>query len=187
MAESNILEIIQGLAQAAANAYDGAHDERYVREGEAKKVGLMREEGCPLMDKRVMDGFNVKFYGNKICIKYQSDIQLKEIHGGGFETEMERRLNEVKKFLQKEYKAITGKGITLTKEGDTNILATSVSRVRSFVQAYCHYKISGLNELDSAYGSEGRTVDDAVRKFLELNNNNKRPQNDTRKKGANQK
>ena len=59
--------------------------------------------------------------------------------------------------------------------------------MRSFVQAYCHYKISGLNELDSAYGSEGRTVDDAVRKFLELNNNNKRPQNDTRKKGANQK
>ena len=28
MAESNILEIIQGLGQAAANAYDGAHDER---------------------------------------------------------------------------------------------------------------------------------------------------------------
>ena len=29
MADSNILEIIQGLAQAAANGYDGAHDERY--------------------------------------------------------------------------------------------------------------------------------------------------------------
>ena len=187
MAESNILEIIQGLAQAAANGYDGAHDPRFVRDGEVKTVGLMREEGCPLMDKRVMDGFNVKFYGNKICIKYQSDIQLKEIHGGGFETEMERRLNEIKKFLQKEYKAITGKGITLTKVDDIHILATSVSRVRSFVQAYRHYKISGLNELETPHGSENRTVDDAVRKFLELNNNNKRPQNDTRKKGANQK
>ena len=76
MAESNILEIIQGLAQAAANVYDGSHDERYVRDGEAKKVGLKREEGCPIMDKRVMDGFNVKFYGNQICIKYQSFIHL---------------------------------------------------------------------------------------------------------------
>ena len=26
---SNTLEIIQGLAQAATNAWDGAHDERY--------------------------------------------------------------------------------------------------------------------------------------------------------------
>ena len=187
MAESNILEIVQGLAQAAANVYDGSHDERFVRDGEAKKVGLQREEGCPIMDKRIMDGFNVKFYGNKICIKYQSDIQLKEIHGGGFEAEMERRLNEIKKFLQKEYKAITGKAITLTKVDDIHILATSVSRVRSFVQAYRHYNISGIKEDEGWKGSEGREVDIAVRKFLELNNNNKRPQNDTRKKGANQK
>lgn len=187
MSNSNILEIIQGLAQAASNGYDGAHDERYVRDGEVKKVGLMREEGCPIMDKRVMDGFNVKFYGNKICVKYQSDVQLKEIHDGGFLNEMERRLNEIKKFLQKEYKVVTGNSITLTKDGDISIIATSVSRVRSFVQAYRHYKISGLNDLDVPHGSEGRTVDDAVRKFLELNNNNKRPQNDTRKKGANQK
>ena len=59
MAESNILEIIQGLGQAAANAYDGSHDERFVRDGEAKKVGLNREEGCPIMDKRVNDGFKI--------------------------------------------------------------------------------------------------------------------------------
>ena len=40
------LEIIQGLAQAAANAYDGAHDERFSLDGQARKVGLRREEGC---------------------------------------------------------------------------------------------------------------------------------------------
>ena len=187
MSNSNMLEIIQGLSQAAANAYDGAHDERYVPEGGVKKVGLMREEGCPIMDKRVMDGFNVKFYGNKICVKYQSDIQLKEIHDGGFLNEMERRLNEIKKFLQKEYKVVTGNSITLTKEGDISIIATSVSRVRSFVQAYRHYKISGISDDNNRKGSEGRKVDDVVRKFLEQHNNNKRPQNDTRKKGANQK
>ena len=45
------LEIIQGLAQAAANVYDGAHDERYSYDGESRTMGLKREEGCPLMDK----------------------------------------------------------------------------------------------------------------------------------------
>ena len=181
---ATVYEIVQGLAQAAANAYDGALGEDY----EPAKDGILRrEEGNALIDQRVMDGFNVKFYGNKICIKYQGDIKLKEIHSGGFEGEMERRLNEIKKFLQKEYKAITVKGITLTKVDDIHILATSVSRVRSFVQAYRHYNISGIKEDEGWKGSEGREVDSAVRKFLELNNNNKRPQNDTRKKGANQK
>jgi len=184
MAESNILEIIQGLGQAAANAYDGSHDERYSHDGVARKVGLKREEGDPILDSRVMDGFKVKFYGNKICIKYQADIKLKDIYGGGFENEMERMLNEVKKFLQKEYKAITGNSVTLTKDGDIEILATSTSRVRSFVQAYRHYNISGIKEdpMSKSNGSSNRTVDDAIKKFLELNNNNKRPQNDTRKK-----
>ena len=187
MAESNILEIVQGLAQAAANAYDGAHDERYVRDGEAKKVGLRREEGCPIMDKRVMDGFNVKFAGNTICIHYQSDIMLKEIYKGGFEDEMARMINEIKKFLQKEYKSITGKGVTLTKHGEIHVLASSVSRVRNFVQARQLFKISGIKEDPDVGGSENRTIEDSFRKFLDLNNNNKRPQNDTIKKGANQK
>jgi hypothetical protein len=183
MAESNILEIVQGLAQAAANGYDGSHDERFVRDGEVKKVGLMREEGCPIMDTRVNDGFKVRFAGNGLCISYQADIMLKDIYKGGFESEIERMINEVKKFLQKEYKAITGNSVTLSKDGDVKVLAQSVSRVRSFVIAHQHYRISGIKEDPDANGSENRTVDAAIKSFLELNNNNKRPQNDTRKKG----
>lgn len=182
MAKSNILEIIQGLAQAAANAYDGAHDERYVRDGEVKKIGLRREEGCPIIDKRVNDGFSVKFAGNQICIHYQSDIMLKEIYGGGFEDEMSRMINEIKKFLQKEYSAITGNSVTLTKAGDIQVLATSVSRVRNFVQAHQYFNISGLKADPDAGGSENRKIEDSFRKFLDLDNKNKRPQNDTRKK-----
>ena len=51
------LEIIRGISQAASNAHDGAIDEK----GEPIKVGLKREEGHPLLDKRVMDGFSIKF------------------------------------------------------------------------------------------------------------------------------
>tara|TARA_X000001388_G_scaffold69296_1_gene57739 strand:+ start:397 stop:969 length:573 start_codon:yes stop_codon:yes gene_type:complete len=190
MAKSNILEIIQGLQQAAANAYDGAHDERYSHDGVARKIGISREEGDPILDKRVMDGFGIKFYNDSLCITYQSDIQLKEIYDGDFENEIARKLNEIKKFLQREYKAITGNSITLTKEGDPDILAQSTSRVRSFVNAKQHYKISGVkpDEFSLSKGSENRKVDDAVRKFLEMGRQSaKRPQNVTFKKGANQK
>ena len=181
-----MLEIIQGLAQAASNAYDGAHDERFSLDGQVRKVGLRREEGCPIMDKRVNDGFSVKFYGNKMVINYQSDIRLKEVYSGNFEQEMQRMLNEVKKFLQKEYKAITGNSVTLTAHGEPKILVQSTSRVRSFVQAYQHYKISGVKEepiLDPAV-ENSRAI---TRKFIEQFKAAKRPSNEYIKKGDNQK
>ena len=175
---SSTLEIIQGLAQAAANAYDGAHDERFTLDGQVKKVGLNREEGCPIMDKRVNDGFGVKFYADSMCINYQSDTRLKDVQDPKYEQEIERMLNEVKKFLQKEYKAITGNGITLKKKGEPKILVQSTSNVRTFVQAYQHYTISGIKG-DAPYEPG---VKDITRKWL-AQHSTKRPQNDTRKKG----
>ena len=185
MAESNILEIIQGLGQAAANAYDGAHDERYSHDGTARKVGLKREDGDPILDSRVMDGFKVKFYGNKICIKYQADIKLKEIYSGDFENEMERMLNEVKKFLQKEYKAITGNSVSLTAKGEPQIIVQATSRVRTFVQAYQHYKIGGL-KMDQINAPSEDTTRDVTKKFLKAAKA-KRPQNEKIKASDNQK
>ena len=181
MAESNILEIIQGLSQAAANVYDGVHDERYTLDGQVRNVGLRREEGCPLMDKRVNDGFSVKFYGNKICINYQSDIRLQEIHRSkDYEGDIVRQLEQIKKFLQKEYKAVTGKSVSLTAAGEPKILVQSTSRVRSFVQAYQHYTISGMDkpQYSDPMVDQNREV---VKKFLEQHST-KKPRNVTRKK-----
>ena len=183
---SNTLEIIQGLAQAAANGWDGGHDERYTLDGQVRKIGLAREEGCPIMDKRVMDGFGVKFYADCICINYQSDVPLKECHDPKFEQGIERMLNEVKKFLQKEYKAITGKGVTLTKKGEPKILVQTTSRIRTFVQAYQHYKISGIKDMDPLLEPSAATEREVVKKFL-AQHSPKRPQNEKIKKGDNQK
>ena len=178
---SNTLKIVQGIAQAAANAYDGSHDERYAADGKARKTGLNREEGDPILDKRVIDGFKVKFAGDCMCISYQSDIKLKDIYAGGFESEMERKLNDIKKFLQKEYKAITGESVRITpvKEEEIKVLAQSVSRVRSFVQAHRWYKISGVDSEPNIIPSED-AVDKSIRDFLSLKSD-KRPSNDTRK------
>ncbi len=177
---SSTLEIIQGLAQAAANAWDGGHDERFALDGQVRKVGLNREDGCPIMDQRVSDGFSVKFYGDSICINYQSDTRLKDVHDPKYEQDVERMLNEVKKFLQREYKAVTGKGITLKKKGEPRVLVQSTSRVRTFVQAYQHYTISGMNKVihDDPMVDKNREI---TRKFLEQHST-KKPRNVTRKK-----
>ena len=134
---ATVYEIIQGLSQAAANAYDGALDEN----GEAVKVGLQREEGRPLIDKRVMDGFNVTFYGNMLCLGYHSEVQLREVYANGFEQEVEQNIADIVKFLKKEYKKITGSGVTLTKAGEIDVRVENSSRIRSWVTAKMHYKI----------------------------------------------
>ena len=38
MSNEKTLEIIRGLSQAAANAYDGSHDERFSLDGQASKL-----------------------------------------------------------------------------------------------------------------------------------------------------
>ena len=179
---SNTLEIIQGLSQAAANAYDGSHDERFAPDGQARQVGLRREEGCPIMDSRVMDGFSVKFYADSIIINYQSDVRMKEAKDSKFDQDVERMINEIKKFLQKEYKSITGNSVTLTKKGECKMIVQTTSRVRTFVQAYQHYKISGIKNMDPILDPSKDTTREITKKFL-AQSTDKRPSNDTRKKG----
>lgn len=175
---SSTYEIVQGLAQAAANAYDGAHDERYALDGQARKVGLNREQGHPILDKRVNDGFSVKFYGNSMIINYQSDTRLEDVKDPKYDQEIARMLNEIKKFLQKEYKALTGNSVRLSAKGEPQILVQSTSRVRTFVQAYQHYTISGVDSEPILEPSVDSTRE-VTRKFLEQFSD-KRPSNDNR-------
>ena len=142
MAEkSNIIDIVNGISQAAANAYDGALDEK----GEPIKTGLTREEGDPILDKRVMDGFSVTMSGNILILKYQGEIMLRDVYKGDFEGEIAQRLQDIISFLKKEYKKITGKSVTLTKEDkEPDILVQSLSHKRSWCQANQKFKIGGM-------------------------------------------
>jgi len=161
---ATVYEIIQGLSQAAANAYDGAlgEDQSPVETG-----ALRREEGNALIDERVIDGFNVKFYGNMMCLSYQSEVQLKEVYAQGFEGEMDQRLTDIVGWLKKEYKKITGKSVTLTEEGEIDVMVQNSSRVRSWVQAKKHYKVGGIpteSNLDNS--SEVKTLEEGWKNFL---------------------
>lgn len=137
------LEIIRGLSQAAANAYDGALDENE----EALNIGLNREHGDPIIDPRVIDGFGVKFAGDKMIINYQSEMEVKQLHPRNqFENEIEEKFKDIAKFLKKEYKKITKESVTLTPQKDCDILVQSTSKYRTWVQASKQYNVVGLNK-----------------------------------------
>jgi len=181
---SSVYEIIQGLSQAAANAYDGALTE----DGEPIKAGLQREEGDPILDQRVLDGFNVVFYGDMMCLTYQSEVQLKEVHANGFESDVDRRMSDITSWLKKEYRKVTGKSVTLKEEGEIDVMVQSTSRVRSWVQAKKHYKIGGLDKEMQVAAESKDTLDKGWQSFLDQGGWNgtggKRPKNDSRPKNS---
>tara|TARA_R100000458_G_C8258547_1_gene234313 strand:- start:97 stop:588 length:492 start_codon:yes stop_codon:yes gene_type:complete len=156
------LEIIRGISQAASMGYDGALDE----EGNRIKIGLKRDEGHPIHDSRVMDGFKVQFHGNKLCIKYHAEIRLKELHNPKFESEIKQTYEDIASFLKKEYKKVTGNSLTLTKEGDLDIEAQSMSKIRNWIQCFQMYKIGGISDVEPLEANREANPTEAFQKFL---------------------
>ncbi len=180
---SNIADIVKGISQAAANAYDGALDE----EGNKLQVGLERDKSVSINDKRVMDGFGVAFSGNNMTIKYHREVRNKEVMDSKLKTEVETAIEEVSSFLKKEYKKITGDTLKMKKlPGDVIGNVQSTSRVRSWVEAQCSYEIAGVDKEDLPDTSK-RDVDSAIKSFLELGKKSKRPENEDISAGANEK
>jgi|TARA_Y100000310_G_scaffold18550_1_gene18226 hypothetical protein len=178
---ATVYEIVQGLTQAAANVYDGALTE----DGEPLTAGLQREEGNPLLDKRVMDGFNVRFFGDKMILSYQSEVQLKEVYANGFEGEIDQRLTDIVSFLKKECKKITGTSVSLKQEGEVDVRVESTSRVRSWVTAIKTYIIENADSETVPQYSDEKRVEESWKTFLNQGGwKGKRPDNDTRKKGS---
>jgi len=177
---ATVYDIIKGINQAAANAYDGSHDKRFVEKGEDKVVGLKREEGCPINDSRVIDGFNVRMSGPKLIVSYQSEMSIKAVHNTKLDEEIERIYKDIVKFLKKEYNSITKNTLALTADGPCDILLQNMSRVRTWVQCQKVYTIGGLKDVIAIGESSEDRLEDNFRKFLELGTN-KKPQNVTRK------
>jgi len=157
------LEIIDCISQVLSNTYDGAHDEN----GEPIKIGLRREEGNPLLDQRVMDGFGASIAGDRLHIKYHAEIPLKEVHSNDFEGEMESMVEKVKSFIQKEYKKVKKSALTLSEPSEVDVLVEYISRIRCSVKVHKCYKIGGTSE-DVSSEVEERPTDPAYDKMLKL-------------------
>jgi len=134
------LEIIDCISQVLSNTYDGALDEN----GEPIEIGLRREEGNPLVDQRIMDGFGANVYGDRLHIKYHVEVPLKEVHSSGFEGEMESMVEKVKSFIQKEYKKIKKNALSLSEPSEVDVLVEYISRIRCSVKVHKCYRIGAI-------------------------------------------
>jgi len=160
---SKILEIAQGISQVLANAYDGATDS----EGKKIEIGLKREEGDPVKDSRIMDGFSANIMGDVLRISYHTECKLKQTHDSKFENEIEMMIEKVRRYLTSEYKSLTGKALSLADHGECEIMVEYISRIRTSVRACKHFKIRGTGIAPVGENSEER-LDSTTKRWLEL-------------------
>ena len=170
------MEIVRGISQVMANSHDGALDDK----GEPIKVGLKREEGDPITDSRIMDGFKISFYGPQLCIHYHSEVSLKDTHDKSFESDLEQMIGDIAKFIKKEYKIITGSPLSLKAVGDVDAIVQNTSRVRTWVQAKQYFDIGGV-DAEAVSGESKDSVDSKFKSFLDQGGWGKKAKNDKRK------
>jgi len=177
------LEIVKGIHQAVANAYDGSHDERFTGKDLAKQIGLRREEGCAIVDSRVIDGFKAKVSGNQLTIIYHTEVTAKESHNAKLQSEIEQRIADIVKFLKQEFKSVTQDTLTLNKPSEIDINMQFISRQRTSVIATQSFEIGGIDAEQSNFqtSSEDR-LDKSIKDFLSMGRDKaKKPSNYTAK------
>ncbi len=156
---ADIMEIIKGIQQAAANGFDGG-----------KPVdGLGRSEPTPITDRRVMDGFGVRVQGDTLVVNYHQEIPLAKSQPNRLQSDCDQTLEDIVSFLKKEYKIITGEALTLTEiDKESDIHSEYINRHRLATKAVKRWKIGGLNDLTKQREEDKTTpsLDDAVEDFL---------------------
>ncbi|QDP51360.1 MAG: hypothetical protein GOVbin630_58 [Prokaryotic dsDNA virus sp.] len=177
---ATVYDIVKGINQAAANVYDGSHDKRFVEEGEEKLTGLKREEGCPINDSRVIDGFSVRMAGPRLIVSYQSEMPMAAFHNTKLDQELEQTYADIIKFLKKEYKKITGDTLSLTEDGKVDFILQNMSQIRTWVQATKVYTVGNMTDVIPVGEPSENRLEANFKKFLELESD-KKPDNVTRK------
>jgi len=177
------LQIVTALQQAAANCYDGSHDERFTGKDLAKEVGLRREEGCAIKDSRVIDGFNIRVLGNTVYLSYHTECTSKESHNAKLSSEIEQCMADIIKFLKKEYKKVGGEGsLSLKKPSEVDIDMQYISRQRVAITALQKFELGGVEAEHVGLPSPEDRLDKSIKDFLSLGREQaKKPSNYTSK------
>lgn len=138
---ANILDVVQTIQSIVAQkGYDGALDE----EGNPVKIGLRREVDSVVNDSRLVDGFKVRFQGNKMILSYSSECNIKNVADPKFESKVNQKIADIVSFLKKEYRSAAGKNLSLVQEGETDILVQKMSNIRTWYQTSSIYKLGGV-------------------------------------------
>ena len=132
-------------------------------------VGLKREVGDPILDSRVMDGFNARFHGNHMIINYHSEMSPRDFHRKSAEDIKQDILDtfaNIEKFLKKECSCMGVGRLSLTPVGEEDILIQYINRGRLSCIAKKIYKVRGKGAEEVSSDEQKAHKLDAIKNYI---------------------
>jgi len=174
----SIYEVVRGISEAIHNVHHGATDEN----GKLIEIGLKREEQ-PILDQKVMDGFGVSMHGGLLMIRYSSHEPISNLHNKRFEREIERRIEDIKRHIQKEFEKHTGSSLRLKEAGEIKILVESSNRMKAIIKAVMPFEVLNLKDKIGIVGCKSCTdkLEEMDAYYKKLEKGKLKPKNDKRK------
>lgn len=142
----SMYEVLKTINQIVTDAKDNAPPNN-------KKIGLHREDyGEKIQDRRVIDGFSVKFSGNIMRICYSSSKQVRDVTDN-FKNEVKDMIDNIVKYIKTCFKNETDTALKLKAVMDEPYLFVGVqgpTTAEARYSAYIDYKIENKTSEDPA-------------------------------------
>jgi hypothetical protein len=133
---NNMIEIVNSITKAIYNKHHGS----------GVDYGLRRDKE---ESEVILDGFGIKFVGNKLIITYNSEEKFENSHDPKFESKIDDTIEDIASAIKREYKKNGGKGsLSLTKPSEVVVNVETVNRRTIKVTAYKVYEIGNLKDVE---------------------------------------
>ena len=140
-------------------------------DGSGAEIGLKREEGDPILDSRVMDGFAAKVHGNQLIINYHSMMSPKDFHSKrdpavALKQDLKDVFDNIEKFLKTEVSKLNVGSLRLAQVGEDDALIQYLNRGRYNCVAKRVYNILRTEAEGVADDKQRKHKEDVIKSFV---------------------
>ena len=147
-----------------------SHD-RKGYDGADAEIGLKREDGDPILDSRVMDGFSARVHGNKLIVSYHSMMSPRDFHSKkdpamALKQDLKDMFDNIEKFLKSEVSKLKVGSLRLSQVDEDNAIIQYLNRGRYNCVAKRVYNILGTDAEGVASEEQRKHKEDVIKSFV---------------------
>ena len=140
-------------------------------DGAGAQIGLKREEGDPILDSRIMDGFSARVSGNQLHINYHSMMTAADFHSKkdpamALKQNLKDTFDNIEKFLKTEVGKLNVGKLRLKQVGEDDALIQYLNRNRYNCVAKRVYEILGVDGEAPKSDKQRHHKDEVLKSFI---------------------
>lgn len=140
-------------------------------DGSGAEIGLKREQGDPITDSRIMDGFSARINGSQLIINYHSMMTATDFHSKkdpalALKQNLKDMFDNIEKFLKTEVGKLDVGKLRLKQVGEDDALVQYLNRNRYNCVAKRVYDILGVDAEAPKSEKQRHHKDDVIKSFI---------------------